>query len=460
MPNSSRASVTTALLRLSVAALALCGPAIALAQDAEQPAHTEDPADVLPADPGLDPQSAEKARNELESIQNSITLSKERAAALRAEIEKLDGDRTRQNAALIAAAQRVKAAETDVSAIEEKLGGLLREEADVKARLDGADSNISALLAALERIGENPPPALIVNPDDAVGSARSALVLSAVLPQLRDRASKVAADLKRLAELKSAAQAQETELKANLTTLQEEQLRIATLIEARKQSLSEANSALQAEEQQAEELAGRAGSLKELIASLESRISAVTKAAEAARAANAGRSTPTLSPETVRLALANTARTAPAVPFSAARGYLARPVNGVTVTGFGASDGFGGTSAGESVVTRGEAQVLAPADGWVMYKGPYLDYGQIVILNPGQGFTILLAGLETVSVDLGQFVMMGEPVGAMGRRTLGQTVATNAGVSQPTLYIEFRNNDKPIDPEDWWATDNNATQSG
>src|SRR5690606_11999524 len=173
--------------------------------------------------------------------------------------------------------------------------------------------------------------------------------------------------------------------------------------------------------------------------------------------ANVDPDAPVLTAEAVATALANTARTEPAIPFGAAKGYLTLPANGVNVVNFGAGDGFGGISQGISLVTRAEAQVVAPADGWVLYKGPYLNYGEIIILNTGQNYTALLAGLETVSVDIGQFVQMGMPLGTMGSRTIGRSVTTNAGADQPTLYIELRQNNEPVDPTGWWAE---PTQSG
>ena len=176
--------------------------------------------------------------------------------------------------------------------------------------------------------------------------------------------------------------------------------------------------------------------------------------------ANAGGNTPTLDQDTVRLALANTDRTEPAVPFAQAKGFLTMPSSGVTVIDYGAGDGFGGISRGLSVVTRADAQVVSPADGWVMFQGDYLNYGQIVILNAGQDYTILLAGLAKVDVEIGQFVMMGEPVGTMGSQTIGRTVATSAGVSRPTLYIEMRKNNEPVDPTGWWSVASVPTQSG
>ena len=104
--------------------------------------------------------------------------------------------------------------------------------------------------------------------------------------------------------------------------------------------------------------------------------------------------------------------------------------------------------------------MLAPADGTVLYSGDYLNYGQIVILDGGQDFTILLAGLAAIDVKPGQFVRMGEKLGSMGSRTIGRTVATSAGAERPTLYIEMRNKTTPIDPTGWWASPENPSQSG
>jgi septal ring factor EnvC (AmiA/AmiB activator) len=370
----------------------------------------------------------------------------------------MNGDRAKQNAALIAAGQRVKLAEIEVDSMEERLTALAAAEAEVHGRLDGADASISNMLAALERISLNPPPALIVDPSDALGSARSAMLISDILPQLRAKADQVVADLKHLSDIKSDALKQQDELKANFAVLEEEQLRIAALIEARKQGLASATAQLDAEDQAAVAMGEKATSLKQLVAELTAKVTAVSAAASAADAA--APQLPEKTPAAIRTALADTSRSSPAIPFGSARGYLTLPAAGTDVADFGANDGFGGISRGVSLTTRAGAQVVAPADGWVMYRGPYLNYGQIVILNPGQNYTIVLAGLAAVKVDIGQFVLEGEPLGTMGSRTSGRTVATGAGVSQPTLYIELRKNDQPVDPTGWWAAPANTTQSG
>ena len=372
----------------------------------------------------------------------------------------MHGDRARQSAELIAAAQRVRTAEAEIGRMEERLGQLIVDEMEVRGRLDGAGETISSVLAALQRISRHPPPALIVDPSDALGSARSAILISAIVPQLRVKAEALTADLTQLAAVKAAALEEEALLRANFEILEEEQLRIATLIVARKQSEGRITAEIEAEQAEAEALAAKASSLKQLIDDLTRRAAAVAAAAEATAKANAGGNAPTLDAATIRLALANTERVQPAVPFAQARGYLTLPASGVAVVEYGAADGFGGISRGISLVTRADAQVVAPADGWVLYRGAYLNYGQIVILNTGQNYTLLLAGLASVTVDIGQFVLMGEPLGTMGSQTIGRTVSTSAGVSRPTLYIEMRRDNEPVDPTGWWARPTNPIENG
>ncbi|WP_224704006.1 murein hydrolase activator EnvC family protein [Devosia aquimaris] len=445
-------------------ALAASLPLLAQTEAPQADGPTASPAQATPApEATTDAPSAEAVETpasdpkvDLETVQSSISLSQKRIDELKAEIAAMEGDRTKQNAALIAAAQRVKLAEIEVADVEDRLSQLIIQELEVRGRLDGSNAQIANVLAALERISLNPPPALIVDPADALGSARSAILISAIVPQLRAKADAVTADLTKLTDIKAAAQAEEATLKANHAVLEEEQLRIATLIAARKQGIGMRSAQLEAEEQQAIELAARAATLKELVGSLSAQANSVSTAAATADA-GLDPTAPVMTAQEIQVALANTARTEPAIPFGAARGYLTMPANGVNVADYGTSDGFGGISHGISLMTRADAQVVAPADGWVLFKGPYLNYGQIIIFNTGQGYTMLLAGLDKVSVDIGQFVQMGMPLGAMGSRTSGRTVTTNAGADQPTLYIELRKDNEPVDPTGWWAT---PTQSG
>ncbi len=406
-----------------------------------------------PSGPAAPGETTVAPQAELAEIETFITLNQERVDTLRREIQAMGTDRAQQSAALVAAAQRVNQAEAEVGAMQERLQNLSSAERQAREQLEGVNANVGDLLSALQRISRNPPPVLIVHPSDALGSARSAALLASVLPQLRARAETVTGDLARLRDIRAAAVDEEIALRANLQILEEEQLRIATLIEARKRGATLVGADLQAEEQEAEALFTRAKALRERVAALNERASAIANASR-------GQPGPSLTQEQIAVALANIERTEPAFLFEQARGHLFQPANGVVLSEFGASDGLGGIAEGVSIATNADAQVVAPADGWVIYRGPYLNYGQIVIINPGQGYTILLAGLESVAVDLGQFVLMGEPVGLMGSRTMAHTVSTSAGASRPTLYMELRENNVPIDPSVWWATQDNRTQSG
>ena len=142
----------------------------------------------------------------------------------------------------------------------------------------------------------------------------------------------------------------------------------------------------------------------------------------------------------------------PAVPFAETTGQLKLPVRGAVLTRFGETDRFGADSKGMTLATRPGARVSTPIDGKVVYAGPFRSFGSVVILDVGGGYHILLAGMEQVDISLGQEILLGEPIGAMGSRRFASISSQGTGLSQPLLYIEFWHNDKPIDSSPWWTT--------
>ena len=148
--------------------------------------------------------------------------------------------------------------------------------------------------------------------------------------------------------------------------------------------------------------------------------------------------------------LGSPGRIKPEIAFSEANGRLPMPAQGRQVLGFSEKTQFGGQSKGIVLETRQGAQVTSPCDGWIVYAGEFRSYGQLLIINAGGGYHILLAGMDRISVDLGQFVLTGEPVAVMGNGShIAAILAT--GSSQPVLYIEFRKDGSPVDPGPWWA---------
>jgi septal ring factor EnvC (AmiA/AmiB activator) len=192
-------------------------------------------------------------------------------------------------------------------------------------------------------------------------------------------------------------------------------------------------------------LAQQIDTLQGLISTMEQDVKAAAKAA-----ATASLQGVPLNNKPDANALKNPARKSPAIAFASTKGMLAYPVNGTKIREFGRSDGSGGIDKGISLATRPGAQVTTPCDGWVVYSGPFRSYGQLLILNAGGGYHVLIAGMERISVNIGQFVQTGEPVAIMGSTSqVASILATNA--SQPVLYVEFRKDGTPIDPGPWWA---------
>jgi septal ring factor EnvC (AmiA/AmiB activator) len=395
------------------------------------------------------PSSGEAAREQLETLRTDQKQAAEREARLRKEIEAFGEDRRKLNEALIGTAARIRDDEERIGASETRLKTLEGNESGIRNSLGERRSVIVEILATLQRMGHRPPAAILASPQDALLSVRTAMLLGAVLPQMRGEAEKLAADLAELVRVRGAIAAERDDLARDLAGLSEARQRMSLLIEERQKKQMEAEKALETERQRAISLARQADNLKDLIAKLEQDVALSARAAGAAG--------PAAQPQHAKEVRTNLAslkdpgRLAPAVAFASAKGALPLPINGVKIRDFGAPDGLGGTEKGLWIASRAGAQVTAPCDGWVVYAGPFRSYGRLLILNAGGGYHVLLAGMERISVDLGQFVLTGEPVAVMGSGPQS-AAAVAVGSSQPVLYVEFRKDGIPVDPNPWWAT--------
>jgi murein hydrolase activator len=383
---------------------------------------------------------------ELDAARAQERESAESQAKLRREIDALGNDRSALNQQLIDTAGRVRDVEASIEATRARLKPLDDQEASLRTSLDERRAAIVEILAALERVGHQPPPALLVQPEDALQAVRTAITLGAMLPDMHAQADALAGDLADLVRVRKDIVGERERLSRDLGLLGHEQLRLNVLIEERQSKQAATEQALDAERARAADLARQVDSLKDLIGKLESGLTPATRAARVA--------TRTIEEDATRpnlAALKDPGRLAPAVAFAATRGHLRLPVNGIKIREFGASDGLGGIEKGLSIAAHAGAQITSPCDGWVVYAGTFRSYGQLLILNAGGGYHVLLAGMERISVDLGQFVLTGEPVAVMGGGSqVSAAVATKS--KQPVLYVEFRKDGTPIDPSPWWAT--------
>ena len=394
----------------------------------------------------------EKARREqdLKLLEEAITANAEARKRLDAEIDSIKADRAKLNGALIETAERVRGIEDRARELEQRLQTLGSSEAAIRRSLQSRRSVIIEVFAALQRMGRRPPPAVLVRPEDMLEAVRASIMLGAVLPELRQEAEVLAGDLAELVRLKEAITKDRTTLNGELTALNREQERLAALMEARQSRIAEVERNAGAERQKAEELAQKAGTLKELVERMEAEIAGAQRAAEEARKAAEAQERATRE-KFAQLAFRDPARLAPKIPFSEAKGLLPRPVSGDTTLDFGAPDGYGGTTRGISIMTRPKASVVSPADGWVSFAGPFRSYGRLLIINAGGGYYVLLAGMDHINVDVGQFVLAGEPVATMGEAPLMSLIGAAIEKNNPVLYVEFRKDGGSIDPGPWWA---------
>jgi septal ring factor EnvC (AmiA/AmiB activator) len=291
---------------------------------------------------------------------------------------------------------------------------------------------------------------LLVSPEDALQSLRTAIMLGSVVPEMRAQSVKLVTDLNELVTVRKTIAAERDQLATDRDGLRVDQTRLASLVEERQKQQSTAEQNMQAEAARALELSRKVDDLQSLIAKMEQDLQSAAKAAAAAKEATERAAAAAASGKPNLAALKDPGRLSPAIAFASAKGLLALPVNGTRIRDYGGSNGAGGTEKGISLATRAGAQVTTPCDGWVVYAGPFRSYGQLLILNAGGGYHVLIAGMERISVNIGQFVLTGEPIATMGTTSrIASILATS--VSRPVLYVEFRKDGTPIDPGPWWA---------
>jgi murein hydrolase activator len=392
------------------------------------------------------PDPLKQRTQELEALRDQQKKAAETTERLQREVETIGEDRRKLSASLIETAGRVRMVEDRISGSEARLQPLGDKERALRASLDKRRAAIAEVLAALQRMGRRPPPAIVVRPEDALEAVRSAILLGAVVPDMRNEAAAIATDLSDLVHLRTDITAEREKLAGDLAALSQERLRMAALIAERQKRQAEIGTALDAERQRATQLGRQIDNLKDLINKLE-------------QGPEARPARPVAPPSDTGASPAGPSGLGPAIAFASAKGLLPLPVNGVRIKGFGAPDGLGGTEKGISIATRPGAQVTAPCDGWVVYAAPYRSYGQLLILNAGSGYHVLVAGMDRISVDVGQFVLTGEPVAVMGNGAPTASVAA-VGAGPPALYVEFRKDGVPIDPTPWWAINDNEKVRG
>lgn len=320
-----------------------------------------------------------------------------------------------------ALASRVQEAEADIAAAQARVKIIATLQKAQKARLAVRQQPLVRLTAALQLLARRPTVLALVQPGSIDDMVRVRAVLATTLPRVEAQTAQLRQDIARSRNL--AAQAARA---ARLQRESSQELLVRRAALARLETRSRAQSRQLASTSQLEE--ERALGLGERARDLDSLVSDI-EASGSLREQLAALDGPVLRPPRPRQS--QVVENAPAAVPSARPAYRL-PLMGTIVTGFGEVAATGVRSRGLTVAARPGAQLIAPADGRIGFSGPYRGFGHIVIIEHSGGWTSLITGMDTSTMEVGEQVLQGDPIG-------------RASQNRPRITVELRRNGRPID---------------
>jgi septal ring factor EnvC (AmiA/AmiB activator) len=324
---------------------------------------------------------------------------------------------------MVRIARAIQEAEAVLTGFERELATLKRREAALLVDLKRGRRAHAATLAALQRLARRPPEALLAHHDDATRSRRAALLLKQYQRGMAARAGALRRQLATLHDVRTRITARRDAIARTTARLAVDRTRLAVILAKsaalKRRSVRDQKVAVA----RLKVLASAARNLRELLESVERN--ALRKPAGLPTVPRG----PLLrKPKGVRI-------------FAAAHGKVIVPVRGSVLRRFGEKNKIGASDRGVVFQTRPGAQVVAPFDGRVVFAGRFRSYGLILIIDHGGGYHTLLAGLARVDIVVNQWLLGGEPIGAMSSTQSRST----------RLYLEIRRRGQPINPLPWLA---------
>ena len=321
--------------------------------------------------------------------------------------------------------EAIRAYEQGLAAMREGLRAAAIRERYLTLDFESRREQLSQLLGVLQTLERATTPLLLIHPTGPVGTARSGMMMSEVTPALNRQAEELRAQLQELAALQAFQESAARDLEWGLSGVQQARVNLSQAINDRTdlpRRFADDPVRVQIMADNSQTLQGFADKLQE---------------AEA-----------TEPPET-------------AVPFADMAGKLPLPAEGTVLRGFNEEDAAGLKRPGIVLSTRPLSLITAPWPATVRYAGPFLDYGNVIILEPDAAYLMVLAGLDQVYVELGQILDQDEPIGLLGgsqpatEEFLIEASQGGGTIDQETLYIEIRKDGTPTDPARWFALGNN-----
>jgi len=358
----------------------------------------------------------------LKDVEEALQDEKDRVKYLGSQSAQLAGEITHLQDNLVEAAAQVQKREDELAELERTLAALETSEREKTAALLARQGDMTVLVAALQRLSIEPREALILGWRTPLDTVLTAQLLQFAVPPIQAKAERLRRELDEIAQLRTQAQHQRQDIALATESLEAARESIKELVDLKAGLQQTTEAERQAAAERVRVLTQQADDLRELLAALPPP--AVTPP---------GAEPSVLGP--LRLDKPKDLK-----PFPPKQTGLTPPVRGVLVLGFGEVTADGNASQGIQIESLPAAQVVAPHDGQIVFRGPFRGYGEILIIEHRDGYHTLLAGLGRTDVVVGQWLRTGEPVGVMDSPRDGK----------PRLYLELRRSGRPIDPWPWF----------
>lgn len=353
----------------------------------------------------------------------AVTDAQQAAGQLRNAIGKL-ADAVSADDQVTALTEVIRGYETGLAALRAGLRQASAREIELRGRFEAERGRLASVLGAMTSMQQSPETTLLLHPAGALANAQSGMILSDVTPGLKSEAERLKADLDEISTVRALQSAAADMLGSGLASVQEARRLLASAVTDRSTMpirFAEAPEELQKLRDAAESL----NQFAEGVAKIEMDVGA------------------------------------PRDDFEGAEGSLPLPVVGSVLRPYGEPDAAGVERPGWAIATAPAALVTTPWPATIRYRGPLLDYGNVMILEPARGYLLILAGMAQVFGEVGDVLKAGDPVGLMGGKEApaqefgAQFVADAAqggGAGQTeALYLELRKEQETLDPADWFV---------
>ena len=378
------------------------------------------------------------SKDELKKVEKQVLEQSLEHKKLQAQATQINLEISAVNKEMIKTAKKIQNNEDRLTLMENQLTLLEKDLQKTQETFTKEDIYLIDLLTALQNLAMKPTESLLVQPLSPVEIIRSAMILRETVPYLEENAANLRAKLQNISLKKDKIEKQIAEISKQKVLLQSEHARMTQL--ARKKSRLRNSVEIKSEQtkKNMDKLASQAQDLRDLLSKLEKqRLEKERKEAERRRKEEVLRKLEEKKSDDL-IKSETPAITNIASGFAKAKGSLPMPARGVITTRYGEQKVKGVSSKGLTVSTRAKAQVISPFDGAVVFAGPFRGYGDMIIVEHGDGYLSLLAGLGSIDVEPGQMLLAGEPVGQMPEETNSE------------LYIEIRKDNHPINPAAWF----------